>query len=110
MEKYFKSYGDAADYVIKNVLSKFEKKVIHIEKLQMDNEDFFYKLTVEPYEVNISTVKPYEGITNSHPWIITPTPVITDVPTPLVWHDTKYTGYKINWGKGDTTGDNPYQE
>ena len=119
MEKYFKTYEGAADYVAYDVLKEREKKVIQIEKLQMNNQEYFYKLTVEPYEEKID---PY-------PWITT-TPAVAfpnlNGPNgqPQVWYDTLYgkqqgpEGYKITCGQvsssamGDTTplGHNPYQE
>lgn len=115
MEKYFKSYKEAADYVVSIVLKEYEKKVIQIEKLQMNNKEYFYKLTVEPY---ILTVESYGGTTNSHSWTTQPISIIADLnaQSPLVLYDTKdnsptKTGYEINWKKEDiTTGYNPYQE
>lgn len=129
MEKYFKTYEGAADYVAYDVLKEREKKVIQIEKLQMNNQEYFYKLTVEPYE---EKVDPY-------PWAVTSPAIIPALNPngpngqPQVWYDTLYgkpqgpegykitcgsDGYKITSGQGsssamgDTTplGHNPYQE
>ena len=55
MEKYFKSYKEAAGYVVNTVLKECKKNVIQIEKLQMDNKEYFYKLTVEPYEEKVDS-------------------------------------------------------
>lgn len=105
MEKYFKTYKEAAAYVVENVLIDFQKKIICMEKAQMNDGKYFYKLTVEPYVEKI----------DSYPWAVT-SPAIIPAPnvTPSAWYDE----YKITCGNGsssamgDTTplGHNPYQE
>lgn len=115
MEKYFKSYEEAADYVAYIVLIEWKKQVVQIEKLQMSDKEYFYKLTVEPYVEKV----------DSYPWITT-TPAVDfyNRQQPQVWYDTLYGNpqgpdqYKITCGNGsssamgDTTplGHNPYQE
>lgn len=114
MEKYFKSYEEAADYVVDTILKERKKNVIQIEKLQMSDKEYFYKLTVEPY---VEKVDPY-------PWITTTPAAIFPNGQPQVWYDTLYGKpqgpdiYKFTCGNGsssamgDTTplGHNPYQE
>lgn len=115
MEKYFKSYEEAADYVAYIVLIEWKKQVVQIEKLQMSDKEYFYKLTVEPYVEKV----------DSYPWAVT-SPAIISNPnvTPSAWYDTLHgtqqelDRYKITCGNGsssamgDTTplGHNPYQE
>ena len=118
MEKYFKSYEEAATYVIENVLIKFEKNVIQIKELQMSDKEYFYKLIVEPYK---ERTDPYP---EPYPWITTTPAVIPYNGQSQVWYETKpqepdkYDKYRITCGNGsssamgDTTplGHNPYQE
>lgn len=108
MEKYFNSYSEAATYLVENVLTDGKKRIVQIEELKMNNDDIFYKLTVESYQDS-----GWSGI--MFPETV---PMVGGYPggQPQIWYNTLYKDkpygydYTCNVTAKANHGYNPYQE
>ena len=111
MEKYFNNYSEAVTYLAESVLTDGKKKIVQIEELKMNNDNIFYKLTVESYQDREC----------GWPWITTTpeiVPFVGDYPggQPKIWYGTLYEdkpyGYDFtcNTTAKAKHGYNPYQE
>ena len=47
MTKYFKCLNEASAYVINSILVDGKKRTVQVEELKMNDNDIFYKVTIE---------------------------------------------------------------